>query len=295
MSESRILKSYNNYLCELIPAFLMLAETLNVSTTGARLGLSRMTVKRYIRALEEIRGHSLFIVSNNKYSLTPNGAAAIDSAEHLMKTAENWREDKHPPKTPVERYSNTETVGRHIYLEEKGLQDLFISDTSFLQKCLAKWSNCGGRLSELNQLRDYGIVFRKDDLGWVLVEVGEKSSPAEWFGESWRISCIGLRMQNLPASDHLAPITVAAFDSIHSFQGARLDHIYTSFARGIKTDNENVSYKRLTLSVTFDDGSPALLSIAERSYDVRISELPDDMRLAMRPELLEHAKSMTID
>jgi hypothetical protein len=125
------------------------------------------------------------------------------------------------------------------------------------------------------------MLFRKDKYGWVISEVGEHAAAADWFGTAWRTSCIGKRVEEMPAGDKLAPVFFNTFQTLNQNQSVRLDHICTVFPNMDDTALIPVSFKRLVLTTVLADGTPALLAVVERTHDIRISDLPENLRLAM--------------
>jgi hypothetical protein len=277
-------------LLEMMRTFVVMADTLNVSHSQRILGCTRQTIKRHIDVLEKHRGCKLFRVEDKKYALTKTGHDAVDPAQNLLRTAQEWVLGLPSPTSSIQKHSHFNNSQQYTYLEQKGLSDLFSASTPFLKDCLKSWLDADGNLMDLEPLRAFGMVFRQDTKGWIIVEVGERAASADWFGSQWRMSVIGKRVNDLPASDQLAPISNSAYKTISSYQSIRLDHISTIFPKDGRPFPVPVSYKRLTLATQFPDGTPALLSIAERTHDVRIDGLPEGLRLAMPDSLIMDAR-----
>ena len=268
-------------LIEMLGTFLVLAETLNVTHTEQIVGSTRQTIKRHIKALETLRGHALFTVFDKNYSLTDEGIRAIPPATQLILDAANWAKGLNNIGPFIPIYSSYTDQDDYIYLEQKGLGDVFVSATPFMKDCIIAWLRSDGNLSALHEVRKFGMLFRFSGSHWVLTEVGDNASTVSWFGSAWHKSCLGQSVEYLPASNDLDPIIQTSYGSLSEVLSIRLDHICTQFPKFGHVGKVPVSYKRLLLNTTFENGAPALLILAERSHDLRISALPDELRLAM--------------
>lgn len=274
-------------LFEMMRTFLVLSDTLNVSQAERKLGITRQTIRRHILNLEKMRGAQLFSMVDNEYTLTNVGKNAVHTAKQILSDAQTWSTGGFTGGPKLTRFTDYEGPEKYTYLEQKGFGDVFSSASPFLRDCMTSWFASNGKLAKMPELRSHSLVFRKDGDEWVLIEVGANSSATKWFGSSWGQSSLGTRVSNLPANKSLAPISNSAFETISETQSARLDHICTLFPQTPGDKLVPTSYKRLILAVNFDDGTPALLNIVQRTHKIEIEGLPDALRLSMDPEYVE--------
>lgn len=69
---------------DLLRTFLSVAEGLNFTAAGRRLGLSQPTVSQHIRRLEEQVGRALFVRDTRSVTLTPDGEALAGFARDIL-------------------------------------------------------------------------------------------------------------------------------------------------------------------------------------------------------------------
>jgi hypothetical protein len=88
----------------------------------------------------------------------------------------------------------------------------------------------------------------------------------------------------LPGGKAFAHLLSQPFEEVRATHGVRDDHVHTQMARGEAGQMEPISFKRLLMGGTYADGSFALLSLVERTYDLQIAGVSDEMIRSMPAE-----------
>jgi hypothetical protein len=88
----------------------------------------------------------------------------------------------------------------------------------------------------------------------------------------------------LPGGKAFAHLLSQPFEEVRATHGLRYDHVHTQMARGEAGQMEPISFKRLLMGGTYADGSFALLSLVERTYDLQIAGVSDEMIRSMPAE-----------
>jgi hypothetical protein len=111
------------------------------------------------------------------------------------------------------------------------------------------------------------------------------SSYVSWFGWTKARSSIGRDVGQLPGGDDFARLLVMPFDEVYRTQNVRLDHVFTQISREPDGPLVPISYQRLLLGARFPDGTFALISVVDRTYDLKIYGLGDE-EIRRMPEKL---------
>lgn len=280
-------------LYEMLRSFASLAHTLNLSQTVKDLGSTRQTVRRHIAHLEEYMGNPLFSFDNRQYQLTETGHSALKEAEELLARGEAWlnSESRHIDGL---HYLALQAGKIPYFLQQHPLTSLWDDSSELLKFGFQCWAQSEGELESPSfaKLRPYLMVFRYNSSNgdWICTEVGEKSSFATWFGWEKYRSAVGRSAVNLPTDKGYSYLLTQSFHDVASTRSVRLDHIHTHMPYGPDAAPTPISYHRLVLACRYADGDLALATLIDRTLNVQILELPDDMRLAMPPELAMDVK-----
>jgi hypothetical protein len=129
----------------------------------------------------------------------------------------------------------------------------------------------------MSHLRPYVLVYRESPNGWICVEVGEESFYALWYGWINARSSIGRPLGQFPGGDEIARLINLPFEEIRRTSGARLDEVVSMIPREPGGDFMPTAYKRLLLGSRFPDGTFALMTFVDRSDEIRITGLSQEM------------------
>ncbi|SPF75561.1 hypothetical protein ALP8811_00552 [Aliiroseovarius pelagivivens] len=275
-------------LYEMLRSFASLAQTLNLSKTVKSLGSTRQTVRRHIDHLEEYMGNPLFSFDNRQYKLTETGENALKEAEELLARGEAWlnSESRHVHGL---HYLALQDGKIPYFLQQHPLTSLWDNSSELLKFGFHCWAQSQGELESPSfaKLRPYLMVFRYNQQNgdWICTEVGEKSSFATWFGWEKYRSAVGRSAVNLPSDKGYSYLLTQSFDDVANTRSVRLDHIHTHMPYGSDGIPTPSSYHRLVMACRYADGDLALATLIDRTLNVQILELPEDMRLAMPAEL----------
>lgn len=274
-------------LHEMLRSFTMLARTLNLSRAVRELGSTRQTVRRHIAQLEQARGERLFEMEDRQYRLTDAGRAALEDAEDILATGEAWLTNQSRRVNGLTHIAKEEPDGWCFFLQQHPISKIWTQRAPMLRQGVRAWAAAGAELDHpaLHDLRPFLMVFRKLDSEWLCVEVGEDSSYATWYGRRWERSAIGRALPGLPGGPVLGRLLASHFEEVAAHHGLRYDHIHTQMARGEEGVFEPINYRRLLMGGRFPDGSFALVSLVERTFDVEIQGLQDERRLSMPADL----------
>jgi len=266
-------------LFELLRSFVTLAHTLNLSRAVRELNSTRQTVRRHINTLEEIKGAALFHVEDRQYRLSEAGRRSLREAEDILARGEAWLNDEAGHIDGLFHVARQDPgSGWEFYLQQHRVSSIWSGPSALLQRGVKCWAEAGGQLeAEVMQcVRPYLMVFRRFEDDWVCSEVGSKSSYATWYGWAWERSAVGRAVPRLPGGNAVANLLSQPFEEVRATHGLRYDHVHTQMARGESGQMEPISFKRLLMGGTYPDGSFALLSLVERSYDIRIQGVSDE-------------------
>ncbi|WP_432448999.1 LysR family transcriptional regulator [Aliiroseovarius marinus] len=275
-------------LYEMLRSFASLARTLNLSQTVSDLKSTRQTVRRHIALLEEYKGSPLFTLENRSYKLTETGRNSLREAEELIARGEAWlhNESKHINDL---YYLGLQLGPVPYYLQQHPLTAIWDKGSDLLKFGFHAWARSEGDLESesFSLLRPYLMVFRFNDENgdWICTEVGEKSSFATWFGWEKYRSSVGKGVGSLPGGPGFANLLAQPFHDISTTRSIRLDHIHTRIAHGPDDQLTPISYQRLAMACRFADGEFALATLIDRTRNVEINDLPDDVRCSMPEEL----------
>lgn len=266
-------------LFELLRSFVTLARTLNLSRAVLELDSTRQTVRRHINILEEIKGAPLFLLEDRQYRLSETGRRSLREAEDILARGEAWLNDQAGHINGLFHVSQQDPqTGWQFYLQQHPISSVWTGQSALLKRGLKCWAEAEAQLEHqaFQVLRPYLMVFRRFDEDWVCTEVGSDSSYATWYGWAWERSAVGRSVPGLPGGAALANLLSQPFEDVRATHGLRYDHVHTQMARGEAGEMEPISFKRLLMGCRFPDNSFALVSLVERSYDLKIFGVSDE-------------------
>ncbi|MFQ6551420.1 LysR family transcriptional regulator [Aestuariibius insulae] len=280
-------------LFELLRSFTMLAETLNLSRTVERLGTTRQTVRRHLVILEEHMGGPLFELVDREYQLTERGRNALREAEELLARGDAWLRNQSGHIDGRYFLRSNNATDQKYFLEQQPLRQLWTVDAPLLQESVRAWAEAKGELEHavFAPIRPYIMVFRLHGEDWLCTHVGEKSSFATWFGWEWERSMIGRGLVDFPGGRGFARLMTQPFREVYETEGLRLDHILTHIPRDPDGPPAPIAYRRLLLGCRFPDSSFALVSVVDRTHNLKIEgversdieAMPEDLVMSINP------------
>lgn len=266
-------------LFELLRSFVTLAYTLNLSRAVRELDSTRQTVRRHINILEEIKGAPLFHVEDRQYRLSKAGRRSLREAEDILARGEAWLNDEAGHIEGLFHVDRRDDVSDwEFHLQQHPISAIWSGKSALLRRGVKCWAAAEGQLESdaMLPVRPYLMVFRRFEEDWVCTEVGSDSSYATWYGWAWERSAVGRSVPGLPGGKAVANLLSQPFEEVRATHGLRYDHVHTYMARGEVGQMEPISFKRLLMGGTYPDGSFALMSLVERTYDIQIAGVSDE-------------------
>lgn len=262
-------------LYEMIRSFTTLASTLNLSHAVGELNSTRQTVRRHIGQLEEMIGEKLFEMEGRHYQLTERGVEMLPEAQDLLARGRFWVSGQSSHVANLLRFSHEELNGWSYYQQHQPLTHIWDGGSKLLRDAITGWSKAEGYLEAeaLQEVRPYLLVYRYTENGWICVEIGEKSFYAGWWGWSHARSSIGRSLGKFPGGVEFESLVNQSFEEVMATGGMRLDEVVTQFPREAGGVPKPLAYQRLLLGGRFPDNSFALITIVERSQEIRIRGL----------------------
>ncbi|WP_300513757.1 LysR family transcriptional regulator [Aliiroseovarius sp.] len=262
-------------LFEMMRSFVSLAETLNLSRTVEELNSTRQTVRRHIATLEQHKGGPLFAIRDRKYHLTDLGRHALIEADELVIRADAWVGGHSYHVNGLQRLGLNMPEGYTYCLQQQPLSRIWQDSSPLIQEGFQTWARSCGEIEspQYRALRPWLMVFRRHHNEWICVDVGERSSYSNFYGWAWQRSTIGRPISALPGGHNLGRLLTIPFENVRTLGHARLDHIFTSLTPKHGPNAGTlvpVSYQRLLTGCRFPDGSFALASLIDRTYNIDI-------------------------
>lgn len=280
-------------LFEMLRSFASLARTLNLSESVRELDSTRQTIRRHISMLEEYKGSALFTFDNRQYRLTEAGKNSLREADELLARGTAWLHNESRHVNDL-HYLALQEGNIPYFLQQHPLTSLWDTSSDLLRFGFHAWARSQGELEAASfaGVRPYLMVFRYNGSNgdWVCTEVGEKSSFATWFGWERYRSSIGKSALDLPTDKGYSALLTQSFHDVADTRSVRLDHIHTRMPHGPENTPTPISYHRLVMACRFADGDLALAALIDRTRNVQIMDLPEDMRLSMPEELAMDVK-----
>lgn len=287
-----LIQPSQSILFELLRSFTTLARTLNLSHAVKELKSTRQTVRRHVAQIEELRGEPLFELIDRQYKLTDAGVRALPEAEDLLSRGYAWMQNQSAHENGLFAAKYTENPDFDYYLQQHPVSAIWRSGSERMQQIVACWAEAGGQIEHpsMQAIRQHLLIYRLGDIDgfWYCAEVGEESSFSSWFGWATARSSVGRALERMPGGDSFASLLSQPFKDVASTHGLRLDHVHTQLPRGpdFPEGRHPISFQRLMLGCSFPDGSFALGSYVERTYEIEINGMPPEKTTTMPPDLL---------
>lgn len=263
-------------LYEMMRSFTGLAATLNLSQAVEELGSTRQTVRRHIAQLEEAMGFKLFEIEQRRYVLTEEGARALSPAQVLLDQGLVWFQGQFEHVAGMLKFSYESENGWIYHQQQQPISVVWSGKSELLRAALKAWTNSYGQLESdhMEKIRPHIVAYRDNPEGWICVEVGERSFYSIWSGWARARSSVGRNLNQFPGGDAVASLVDAPFHEVSVGHGIRLDQVVTKLRMGGDDGPmELIAFDRLLMGVQLPDGSPAIVSVVDRSCEVRISDL----------------------
>ncbi len=266
----------------------VLGETQNLSAAVEILGVSRQTIRRHIRELENLTGQVFFEAGVRHYRLTQHGELAITQARKLIDKSNDWLAGR---LTTSFQLLNSEIVvddDSWLYAQQHPFVSVWSLAPPILQRGAEFWIKAKGEIthSAFDQIRPYILVYRKYRGEWLVVEVGDKSAYATWLGVSLAKSELG---RKLNLGEKFKPIVKywrKPYDAVLANGGFWYEHISINVPKHIGEPSAHANYQRLLAAGTFADGQPAVMVFAARTNTMDIPRMPEIRKRKMAREHL---------
>ncbi|MEP1767887.1 MAG: LysR family transcriptional regulator [Sulfitobacter sp.] len=266
-------------LYEMMRSFVGLAEVLNLSQAVEELGSTRQTVRRHIAQLEDAMGMKLFLVEQRRYALTEEGERALKPAQVLLDQGAIWFQGQFEHVGGMLKFSvedEEDDTGWMYHQQEVPLGMVWSCESPLLRAALKAWAASSGELEseDMAKIRPHIVAYRDAPQGWICTEVGESSFYAKWFGWAQARSSVGRPLNQFPGGSAIASLVDAPFQSVSVGEGARVDQVVTKLRfGGLDGPLEVIAFDRLLLGMKLPDGSPVIVSVVDRSCQIRVTDL----------------------
>jgi len=259
--------------------FDKLYETRSISSTADNLNISRSTVRSHIDRLAKILNNGDTITDRGK--LTEGGERLYARIRYDLAAFGN----------SLDVIKNTPAVTGPLAWASQRHHVSLLDDVSqtvpVIHHAWQAWRSGNASLDSLGMraLVPWSLIFRPWEDGWMLVEIGEKSSYVSWFGaERARYFKSEIRQSKLTGGVSFDE-TSRAYDEVARWGTPILHHIHACIPRYEGKDNEWVTYQRLVLPIKW--GQEAGLAVfSARTNNISIDSLSDQDRHWLPDELL---------
>ncbi len=277
---------------DMLRAFDVLAQTLNLSDTAEQLGVTRQTARRHISDLESFLGGPLFGLQRQSYVLTQRGKCSLPGARSMLRQAERWSRGELLSAGGLQHleYARFESGdGSRYFCQQHPVSTISLSGTPLLRQTLKAWGAALAQIEapEMADMRPFLAVYRRSHEGWVCVEIGEDSTYARWFGWTWAKSAVGRLSDEDHAGNSYNSFIADAYDRIHGEGGVRYDHTFAYLPRENSEHPVPVTFQRLLMGCVFPDGEPALAVLTSVTEKVNILGLNAEEKESVSRELLQ--------
>ncbi len=273
---------------EMLMSFVALGSSLNLSHAVETLGVSRQTIRRHIRELEQIKGGELFTLEDRQYQLTDLGQNALASARNLLSLSTEWLLVDKVSTGGLAPTSIVLSDTEWIYIQPHPVINVWTDGVPLLQRGLSDIisSKCQLDHEALEVVRPYALVYREFKDEWICVEVGNKSAYASWVGLSMAKSGLGRDFSRLIKSEAIHTQLLEAYQNARESGGLWYDHVCISVPRSLDGAAVPISYQRLITACSFADGDPAVLILAARTNGINIPALPPERHIKVSEDML---------
>lgn len=266
-------------LFEMARSFVALAETLNLTHAVEQLKSTRQTLRRHIANLEESIGAPLFVVEDRRYHLTETGRKALLPAQSILAQGETWHRGDFFALEGLNQLSYVEPTGFFYHQLQQPLRVVWQGNSELLKATLKAWTLSSGNLEDesMQKVRPYMLVYRETEMGWMCVEVGERSFYSNWWGWAKARSSVAKTLEKFNGGPEVANLMEVPYQEVKASHGVRLDQVVTKAPRGDAGAIETIAFQRLLLGGYLPDGSFALLVVVDRPDSLSISGVDPDI------------------
>lgn len=277
---------------EMLRSFVVVANTLNITRAVEILGITRQTIRRHLDDLEALLSVKLFTMDSRQYQITLEGKQYLQGANRLLADLDTWVETGSAPSKASQVMVDQSSDGTFFYFaQQHDLVDVWQSAIPMLRSGFDGWTRSCGQFEdpELNKIRPYLLVFRKNRDRWLCTYVGEQSSYASWLGLTWAKSAIGSSIEEDAANPKDTGFVIEAYNWVNDNGCPRYDHVYGSFAREENGASVPVSFQRLIFPCTLPDGGRVVGVLVARTNQVEIDAIDPSQYVATpEEELMEY-------
>lgn len=276
---------------DMFQTFIVLSQTQKMSETVAQLDVTRQTVRRHIDILEQAKGQTLMDVNNHKYKLTDAGRKFLPEVEDIVDLTDSLLGGCQLKTDVIDGLNRTtykDSCGHDFYSQQHPLDRLWIDGPPMLQKTFLAWANARFQIEspQMQVVKPYMMIYRKNAEGWICTHIGEKSSYAGWFGWEWAKSGIGQLSSDDPAGRAFDKFATKAYSQLYRHGGIRLDHVFAQITRKAGGKPEPVSFQKLLFSCVYPNSQQAIGLVVARTNNIKILGLEAENIPQMPDELL---------
>lgn len=259
--------------------FNELYEARSISSTADNLNISRSTVRSHIDRLAKMLNNGEALTDRGK--LTEGGERLYARVRYDLAAFEN----------SLEVIKNTPAVTGPLAWASQRHQVSLLDDKALsvpiIRHAWQAWRSGSASLDSLGMraLVPWTLIFRPWTGGWMLVEIGERSSYVSWFGaERARYFKSEIRQPDLTGGVSYEE-TSRTYDEVARWGTPILHHIHACIPRVEGQDNEWVSYQRLVLPINWGEEA-GLAVFSARTNKISIDSLAEQDRHLLPDELL---------
>ena len=273
---------------EMLLSLAVLGETQNLSTAVERLGVSRQTIRRHIRKLEQLTGRTFFASRLRNYEATEYGKVAVIEARQIIDRSIEWISGGLNSPLGLSNIEVEVDDDNWIYAQQQPFSKFWSMAPPILQHGFAAWVEAKGKLGHpaIDRVSPYILVHRKYREEWLTVEVGEKSAYGTFKGISLARSDVSRRMDLGEEYRPLIKYWHKCFETVSGNGGHWYEHLSAKMPRQAGARSVNFNYQRLVLFCTFADGAPAIAVFSARTDNTEVPRLPSSRKANTKQELL---------
>ena len=256
---------------EMIRSYVAFADTLNLVEASKQLNLTRQTINRHLRELQELKGEVFYNRVGNKFVLTEDGKKACSEAKSLLAHTSQWLQNGYSVNSEFSKRIFAED-DEYLFVQEHPLIDVWHISPPLIQEGLKCWVEANGQLEHraMKKIRPYLILFREHKDQWLCIEVGDNSSIASWLGWKWARSAIGTFLDTSEIASKNGRQMTDGYLHAAASGGICYEHICARLPRRTSDKLHPVNYQRLTFSFLLPNYERVLASLVARTNKITI-------------------------
>ncbi len=261
----------NNFV-EMLRSLTIVGREPNLSRAARGAGLARHTLRRHIKSLETMTGHTYLRLDGTEYSLTDAGRGAVAFAQKILGFCERFASAEANVLGGLTHASMLINEG-WFHTQQHPVNRVFTEPNELLASGLGCWADSRGKLESapMDRIRDRLVVMRPQAGQWICVDIGARSALADLLGWEKVKSVVGQPMMETAAGSTADRLLSDPLDHVLIFGGVWHDHVSARFPAATDKSQEPINYQRLIFSCSFPDGSPAIASLVHRTNDIEIA------------------------